>query len=901
MMKRVLSIATCLLSTALCGQDVLPLKLNDVWNVYLGVAASSSAADSGAPKSEDGREIPPKTARMTDSTINLATLNGSFETGSCAILRNEFESEKAGLVKAGASADWWMEIAVNGKIVYSTMNKGNGSNGYKPDDHVFSFPVKAGRNLLSVKVKSGSEGWRFVMGVPAAPPPDVKFAADSEWRPIGQVDLFVKDGSALDQSFFSGLPSGSSKSMPRLIVGPTGRLVQEDAPDKPVKLRSSNMNFPWVLGRAKKTKDWKAYFDENIQGARRQGYNALRLNPAISMCYRTSEALDMEDYFMAKLGENGMYCLLDCFLDGDIRKSWEPGLGRMDTTLRMYLGDEIVRASWKRATTFMMEHVNKYTGVAWKDDPAIACMILYNEQEWGFFHPKKSLRPETQVEFDVKFRQWLERKYKDYGALAKAWGESSLKSFADVETPASFPVGGKSARDNDFILFCAELSRESAAWMGDTLRASGYKGLISQYNISQWLGGQLAKWEKSQVCIANTYHNHPTSFDNPGSRCAQNSSIGAGIWYWRGVASTRFADRPFVETEFNHSFWNPYQYECGAVFGAYSALQGFDGLSIHGGAVFNVARRPGLGAFDVGSSPIARAGEFLLNCLYLRGDVKPASHRVELSIPKEYLEVDCDAGRSVSGEQGKIAFMTGFSVAFPWAKPAEGVGVAAKPDITISPSDGSAFKSAGGGWAIDGVDTKDGKFSIDAFVKAMKAKGVLPKDNISDPGNGIFQSETGEIVMRTKENLLKIATRRSEAVALEAGKGERVGALNVAASSVPALVAACSMDKSDAALESSKRVVLIYSTYAVNSGMTLSADRSTLVDIGKLPVLLRGGKLDLTLKNSNGAKCSLYALDFDGSRRERLPFEFKNGLLKISLDTAKLKDGPTVFFELAAE
>jgi hypothetical protein len=155
--------------------------------------------------------------------------------------------------------------------------------------------------------------------------------------------------------------------------------------------------------------------------------------------------------------------------------------------------------------------------------------------------------------------------------------------------------------------------------------------------------------------------------------------------------------------------------------------------------------------------------------------------------------------------------------------------------------------------------------------------------------------------MRTKENLLKIATRRSEAVALEAGKGERVGALNVAASSVPALVAACSMDKSDAALESSKRVVLIYSTYAVNSGMTLSADRSTLVDIGKLPVLLRGGKLDLTLKNSNGAKCSLYALDFDGSRRERLPFEFKNGLLKISLDTAKLKDGPTVFFELAAE
>ena len=46
---------------------------------------------------------------------------------------------------------------------------------------------------------------------------------------------------------------------------------------------------------------------------------------------------------------------------------------------------------------------------------------------------------------------------------------------------------------------------------------------------------------------------------------------------------------------------------------------------------------------------------------------------------------------------------------------------------------------------------------------------------------------------------------------------------------------------------------------------------------------------------------SLYALGFDGSRREKLPLQAENGVIKISFDTAALKNGPTPFFELCAE
>ena len=188
------------------------------------------------------------------------------------------------------------------------------------------------------------------------------------------------------------------------------------------------------------------------------------------------------------------------------------------------------------------------------------------------------------------------------------------------------------------------------------------------------------------------------------------------------------------------------------------------------------------------------------------------------------------------------------------------------------------------------------QFNIHAV---FAVKGILSKDNLSEPSKGIFQSDTGEIIMRTKENLLKIVTARSEAVTLEANKGEKLGQLNVVNTSIPGMIAACAIDKEK--LADSKRIVLIFSTEAVNSGMELSSDRVTLVDLGKPPVLIRSGKLDITLDNSNGAKMSLYSLGFDGTRREKLPFKFDGKTLNISVDTRTLKDGPTPFFELVAE
>ena len=83
-----------------------------------------------------------------------------------ALLYNRFHADKADEMTIGVSADWWMELFVNGKLVFSTMKDGNAVHGYTPDDHVLKIPVKAGENLIVARVAAGNNGWRFVCGAP---------------------------------------------------------------------------------------------------------------------------------------------------------------------------------------------------------------------------------------------------------------------------------------------------------------------------------------------------------------------------------------------------------------------------------------------------------------------------------------------------------------------------------------------------------------------------------------------------------------------------------------------------------------------------------------------------------------------------------------------------------------
>ncbi len=883
------------------------LQIGKSWTLFLGVAPPPSYAS--IPPSlttRSGLQVDPRPVTLQNDSIDLGALaKGTFQEGDTAILYNEFQCEQAGTMRIGMAADWWMEVYVNGQKAYSTIKGGNKVNTFLPSDHVFDLPTQKGKNLIAVRVLSGSKGWRFVCGIPspkAAAPArhTITFTENADWKAVDLSSLQVKEGSALDLSALVDAPAGRHG---RLIVNGDGAFAFANNPALAVRLRGFN-GVPRSVWQYHSEEEFEQRARRFAVAARRQGYRILRTN--MLECALTSGAdgdmafnpkyLRRWDYLFAQLKEQGIYVhfVIASYglyyspfsFKGEVFKK------RNEHKLRAFMGEESERTHWKFGAEYLLNHVNPYTGLAWKDDPAFAVVEFYNEQENG---PRKipqiiEADPEIRRIVETRWRAWLNTKFngKPDQTLTR-----ELKGEPLANAPVPEMRGNQPELANQFSLFIGDRARENAAWFEKVVRGTGYPGLVTQYNFSKKLIYSAARWEQAQAVEMNGYFCHPYN-----GQVEQASSIQKSADYWRGINTTRLAGRPFLVTEFNHAFWNRYQYECGLLFGAYSALQDFGSIMIHSSPIELEVDTLPIREFTCGTSPIIRANEFLAGCLFQRGDVTKSLNNLELRLSKQFLNANNNSDRPVNSDQSKLALMTGFSLAFPELPKPQ--GVPQQPSTTAM-----AITPAGGGdiggdeWATSIIDSKDGSFSLDEAVVKLKQAGLLPAGNISDPAQGVFQSDTGEIIMRSKENLLKVLTPRTEAVSLPAGKSEALKALAVRESSVPATIAVCAMDGKP--LASSYRMVLIYATEVANSGMELSYNRTQMIKPGKLPILMKTGKLKASLKSRDGAELSLYALNLDGSRREKLPMTYENGSLTIDIDTGALKNGPTPFFELTAD
>ena len=226
----------------------------------------------------------------------------------------------------------------------------------------------------------------------------------------------------------------------------------------------------------------------------------------------------------------------------------------------------------------------------------------------------------------------------------------------------------------------------------------------------------------------------------------------------------------------------------------------------------------------------------------------------------------------------KIALMTGFAMNFPSAQKVEEV-----KHVSIKPAALSI--------------SLDDKFDIGEFAKKLKAKGILPKDNISNPSKGIYQSDTGEITMRAREKMMKVVTPKSEAIVMRSTlKNEKLGNLTVKSSTANAAVAVSSLDNKP--IPDSDRLVLTYNTDAIMKDFGVSKNRLYVTSWGTMPVLIETGKLSAELKLSPDKKYSVYSLKMNGERVDKIPMDVVDGTMKIELDTSK---HTAVFFEIVSE
>ena len=316
-------------------------------------------------------------------------------------------------------------------------------------------------------------------------------------------------------------------------------------------------------------------------------------------------------------------------------------------------------------------------------------------------------------------------------------------------------------------------------------------------------------------------------------------------------------------------------------------MQNYDGITVHSLAVTRIPAE--LADFQLGRDPIGRAGQVIAAFAFGRGDVATARHKVGIALSDRFMRDHRNMNNGVSSEQNRLAYLTGLGVVLDGKIPA-GLPPYPKLDLTMLPIGGSRIEAKA--MFTVPVDTNNVSNFV-AIIDKLRSAKILPPGNLTDPAKGVFQSDTGELIMRTAENRLTVNTPRLKGVAWN---GETVELSGFAfQSSVPCTAALISLDKLP--LERSRRMLLVFSTDALNSNMELSADRKVLHKAGTLPVLLETGRLTVELPREVALKC--FALGIDGSRREELPLRREGGRSRFSVDTAKLQNGPSLYFEFA--
>ncbi len=731
--------------------------------------------------------------------------------------------------------------------------------------------------------------------------------SSSEWT-VADIpeNVEIIKGSALDLSGFYDGKDVDSRG--RVIVSDRGTFAFKNSPEKDVRFKGFTMSLGRFFRFIKDVDERKAALKKYAEQIRLAGYNCVRMEYERykSLAMRESGELDAVmdclDYFFAELKKNGIYHHLVFTWQEIGLKNHIMGEHRDDVKLRCIFCEPEALEAWKRTVEFQLNHVNPYTGLAWKDDPMFLQVEHFNELSISLSRLHNRATEKTREFVHRSFRNWLKEKYGTIEKLNETWntkgfvkmsGSFKYKSFDDIVKPFVYNPDWQEfalIKKTKFLQFC-----------NDVVRATGYDGIIASENITSAPAQNPPRARMFDSIVANTYFTHPSGFDSKDVTIKQKSIVGDYFSNLGSVVSRRIADRPIGITEYNYCWWNFGRYEILGTFTPYAAFQNMSMLVIHENAVpaeTNYSFTKRLNPFTVYRSPILRAAEVMSSCFFIRGDVKPSRKRVDIVISEDYLKKNKLASfKAMNTEQMKLSLLTALATDCQTPRPQRVSGAKVKSaDMRISPIGSSDTIMEA--WFHDVVLNKNGGgFDLKGFVQKMREKNILPNDNLTDVDKGIFQTDTGEIIFNAKNNSIKISTEKSQLAVLEKSEEVDLGDLKIESTSTSASIAVTSLD--DKKISESGRLMLIYATVEANSGMKTSFDKEYMITFGKSPILIKNGVLRATLKLDALKKFAVYPLALNGERRAPIPTKFENGILDINIDNSKLPNGSTTMFEIA--
>jgi len=535
------------------------------------------------------------------------------------------------------------------------------------------------------------------------------------------------------------------------------------------------------------------------------------------------ESMERLDYLIKCLKDEGIYVYLDMntyrnFKSGD---GVENPFELLDAAEPYcYFNRRLIELQ-KKFMHDIWNHVNPYTGLAYKDDPAIVMSEIINERDfWGRGHLK--IEPYVS-EFRNLFKRWCQENQKDVDADAIDLNDDTIPELVEYK-----------------IQLQVDFYRE----MYDYMRTLGVKIPICGTNWQ--IHGALVKSNQmvNDFMDSHTYY-YDWSWGERYKRFWNKAITQEPVFGMEEGTAMRALDRPLFVSEWDMPWPNEYRAESSILYAAVGALQGWDGWAIHtyaygtrlmymdilgkevsSDSIGGVPYREGI--FTTWNDP-AKYGLFYHAALITRrGDVKEAS----TSYAVRYTDL-------LKGSR-KIPAL-------------RGVAEYAKAGVCFD-------------------DVESGQAQVERIFEM--------DETIVDLSKGEITSETGELYRSWEKNYGTIDTQRTKVAYGFLSKNGEVclDGMSVKAETDFAVIALSSL--TDAGIETSDNMLLTTVGRAQNTDARFEGNQ--MYDFGKAPIQVEVIQAEVSIRTER-KDLICWAVNAEGFFVGKVPSRFEDGSMILSL------------------
>ena len=498
----------------------------------------------------------------------------------------------------------------------------------------------------------------------------------SNWFSWQLPDEEVAKGTAIDASYMHHKPAGKYGFV--TTDGEYLKFKSEDGTLTPARFWGTNITNS-AFG------DYEA-LNELANRVARTGYNIVRFhaldarggtgsifgnkNGRVSTTQIDKDQLDRLFYLMSKLKENGIYFYLEInsyrHLESGDEISAIVGEGRMGDAQDFC--EELIQLQ-KEYAKELFTTVNPYTGLALKDDPALALVQLHNENSMARLiegNCSEDDRIYTNEYYksilNELFNDYLSERYESTEALENAWSDEDLtltvltegESLEDKTIVFDYMYNTSSstytpARKKDTNAFVYQTVGKTYADMKNYIQNElGVKvpmtgvslGANAANHVSMSLDDQF-----TDFVDMHAYNSHP---DNSGDLIdgityggMQSALLGndSGEKIFDDI-STRRTVKPYIIGEYNQCIPNPYGAETEVLMAAMASLVNwypFNYLMSSNGHIIYDKRDVLYDTFTSFTSPVRTAIQPSAATMYLRGDIVEHTKRLEIPVLRDNL------------------------------------------------------------------------------------------------------------------------------------------------------------------------------------------------------------------------------------------------------------------------